>query len=171
MVEDGRRNTGHVHGRHDSHPSVAFAAFASTLRFFLASPPPSAIACKRSASPPSEGAAALTSARVSRICSALRKSSGVVILSRGRILAEQYWKIDSPEKTASGGRNPYFHFLLGTDSQGHPVEDVASAQKSVAAMLVGIAQQKHPFPRNEHIVEESQRVHLLKPRTQRMVEV
>ena len=31
---------------------------------------------------------------------------------------------------------------LGVNGQGHPVEDVASAQKSVAAMLVGIAQQK-----------------------------
>ena len=71
-----------------------------------------------------------------------QQSSGVVILYRGRILAEQYWKLNPPERTPSGGRNPYFHFLLGVDGQGHSIENVASAQKSVAAMLVGIAQQK-----------------------------
>ena len=37
------------------------------------------------------------------------KSSGVVILYRGRILAEQYWPLDPKEKTAAGKPNPYFH--------------------------------------------------------------
>ena len=70
------------------------------------------------------------------------KSSGMVILYRGKILAEQYWPLDPPEKTAAGARNPYYHMRLGVNDQGQAIEDVASAQKSVTAMLVGIAQHK-----------------------------
>ena len=70
------------------------------------------------------------------------KSSGMVILYRGRILAEQYWPLDPPERNATGGRNPYFHMRLGVNDHGQAIEDVASAQKSVTAMLVGIAQYK-----------------------------
>jgi len=70
------------------------------------------------------------------------KSSGIVILYRGRILAEQYWPLDPKEKTADGKPNPYFHMRLGKDAKGRTIEDVASAQKSVTAMLVGIAQHK-----------------------------
>ena len=70
------------------------------------------------------------------------KSSGVVILYRGRILAEQYWPLDPKEKTAEGKPNPYFHMRLGKNAKGRAIEDVASAQKSVTAMLVGIAQHK-----------------------------
>ena len=70
------------------------------------------------------------------------KSSGVLILYRGRILAEQYWPLDPPEKTSAGKPNAYFHMRLGQDAKGRAVEDVASAQKSVTAMLVGIAQHK-----------------------------
>ena len=68
------------------------------------------------------------------------KSSGVVILDHGLMLAEQYWPLDPSEKTSAGGRNPYFYMRLGKDDEGHAVEDVASVQKSVTAMLVGIAQ-------------------------------
>jgi len=70
------------------------------------------------------------------------KSSGVLILYRGRILAEQYWPLDPKESTADGKPNPYFHMRLGKDAKGRAIEDVASAQKSVTAMLVGIAQHK-----------------------------
>ena len=70
------------------------------------------------------------------------KSSGVVVLHRGRILAEQYWPLKPTEKKASGGMNPYFHMRLGENAEGRAIEDVASAQKSVTAMLVGIAQEK-----------------------------
>ena len=70
------------------------------------------------------------------------KSSGVVILYQGRILAEQYWPLNPQEKTAAGKRNPYYHMCLGKDANGRAIEDVASAQKSVTAMLVGIAQHK-----------------------------
>jgi CubicO group peptidase (beta-lactamase class C family) len=70
------------------------------------------------------------------------KSSSVVILYRGRILAEKYWSLDPREKTAAGKPNPYFHMRLGKNAEGRAIEDVASAQKSVTAMLVGIAQHK-----------------------------
>ena len=70
------------------------------------------------------------------------KSSGVVLLDRGRILTEQYWPLNPPEKTPAGRRNPYFYMCLGKDAEGHAIEDVASVQKSVTAMLVGIAQSK-----------------------------
>ncbi|MBM3335813.1 serine hydrolase, partial [Candidatus Sumerlaeota bacterium] len=58
------------------------------------------------------------------------RSSGVVILHRGRIMAEQYWNLS---------QNRYH---VGKDRAGHAIEDVASAQKSVSAILVGIAQHK-----------------------------
>jgi CubicO group peptidase (beta-lactamase class C family) len=64
------------------------------------------------------------------------QSSGVVILYRGRILAEQYWKMQGAKSAKFRQR------IVGKDKQGRNIEDVASAQKSVASMLVGIAQQK-----------------------------
>ena len=70
------------------------------------------------------------------------KSSGVVILYRGRILAEQYWPLNPKEKTAAGQPTPYFHMRFGKNATGRTIEDVASVQKSITAMLVGIAQHK-----------------------------
>jgi len=58
------------------------------------------------------------------------RSSGVVILHRGRIMAERYWDLDQNR------------FHAGKDRAGHAIEDVASAQKSVSSILVGIAQHK-----------------------------
>lgn len=58
------------------------------------------------------------------------RSSGVVILHRGRIMAERYWELD---------RN---RWAVGQDRAGHAIEDVASAQKSVSSILVGIARHK-----------------------------
>jgi CubicO group peptidase (beta-lactamase class C family) len=64
------------------------------------------------------------------------QSSGVVILHRGRILAEQYWKV-------KGARSAkYRQRIVGLTKVGHAIEDVASAQKSVVSVLVGIAQEK-----------------------------
>ncbi|MDE0735874.1 MAG: serine hydrolase, partial [Pirellulaceae bacterium] len=71
-----------------------------------------------------------------------QKSSGVVILYRGRILLEKYWPLDPPAKDANGRPNRYYHLRVGKNAQGRAIEDVASAQKSVSAMLVGIAQHK-----------------------------
>lgn len=64
------------------------------------------------------------------------KSSGVVILYQGRILAEQYFKVEGPYTAKYKARVP------GKDEDGRAIEDVASAQKSVCSILVGIAQQK-----------------------------
>lgn len=64
-----------------------------------------------------------------------RKSSSVVILYRGRILAERDWSAvdDSPR---------YLNMVTGTDAGGRAIEDVASAQKSLLAVLTGIAQER-----------------------------
>lgn len=58
------------------------------------------------------------------------RSSGVVVLHRGRIMAERYWELGQ------------YRFHAGKDGTGHAIEDVASAQKSVSSILVGIAQHK-----------------------------
>jgi len=64
-----------------------------------------------------------------------RNSSGVVILHRGRILAERFQKVSSDSAR-------YARMLHGKDEAGRVIEDVASCQKSVASVLVGIAQEK-----------------------------
>jgi CubicO group peptidase (beta-lactamase class C family) len=65
------------------------------------------------------------------------KSSGVVILLNGRILAEQYWEIRKGDQSLR-----YRGMLLGNTSEDHPIEDVASAQKSITSFLAGVAQAK-----------------------------
>ncbi|MGB0582936.1 MAG: serine hydrolase domain-containing protein [Limisphaerales bacterium] len=65
-----------------------------------------------------------------------QNSTGVVILHRGRILAEQYWNLDG-EGSAKFNRR-----IIGRTENGGSIEDVASAQKSVVSVLVGIAQEK-----------------------------
>jgi CubicO group peptidase (beta-lactamase class C family) len=69
------------------------------------------------------------------------RASGVVILHRGKILAEQYWKPDEDAKAGAKARE-YGALIRGRDAAGHAIEDVASVQKSVAAILVGIAQHR-----------------------------
>ena len=65
-----------------------------------------------------------------------RHSSGVVILYNGRIMAERYWdSIDAPPL--------YANFVQGKDAAGRVIEDVASAQKSIVAVLVGMAQERN----------------------------
>lgn len=63
------------------------------------------------------------------------KSSGLVIVQDGRIVAERYWQ---PKKTSLRYRG----MIHGKTAAGHSIEDVASCQKSVTSILVGIAQQK-----------------------------
>ena len=58
-----------------------------------------------------------------------QRSSGVVVAYKGRIMAEQYWNLTPDSKTA------YSAMKFGTDAAGHSIEDVASIQKSVAAVL------------------------------------
>jgi len=67
-----------------------------------------------------------------------QNSSGVVILYRGRILAEQYWKLKSVED----GGSLYKYMLVGTTSDGRALEDVASVQKSVISFLAAIAREQ-----------------------------
>jgi CubicO group peptidase (beta-lactamase class C family) len=65
------------------------------------------------------------------------KSTGVVILLGGKILAEQYWDLSKEKGTLKFSlRNQ------GKSPEGHPIEDVASVQKSVTSFLVGVAQGK-----------------------------
>lgn len=57
------------------------------------------------------------------------RSSGMVILHGGRVLAEEYW----PQSGAARATR---------DAAGRPIEDVASVQKSVVAALIGIAAER-----------------------------
>ena len=72
------------------------------------------------------------------------RSTGVVILHRGRIMAERYWSYG--EKTAEEPEEPseaIFKIMqCGFDSHGRPIEDVASVQKSFTAVLACLARQK-----------------------------
>ncbi len=61
-----------------------------------------------------------------------RASTGVVILHRGRIMAERHWTLDDPSPAHANGSHP-------RTANDHAVEDVASVQKSVVAVLVGMA--------------------------------
>ena len=65
-----------------------------------------------------------------------QRSSGVVVAYRGRIMAEQYWDLTPDSKTA------YSVMRFGTDAAGHSIEDVASIQKSVAAVLAVMARER-----------------------------
>jgi len=58
-------------------------------------------------------------------------------LYRGRILAEQYWNLQSKENQPS----LYKYMLVETTSDGRVIEDVASVQKSVISFLAGIARE------------------------------
>ena len=63
-------------------------------------------------------------------------STAVVILYRGKILAERYWEIDDPPLE---GKYRYRFFRVGSTLEGHPIEDVASIQKSVISLLAAVA--------------------------------
>src|SRR6478672_4727779 len=63
-----------------------------------------------------------------------RRSTAVVVLYKGKIMADRQW---DPEKQKLTAR---FKFERSPD--GQVLEDVASAQKSVAAVLFGIAQHR-----------------------------
>lgn len=64
-----------------------------------------------------------------------RKSSGVIILAGGRILAERHAEVANPSAR-------YTRMIHGKTPDDHVIEDVASCQKSVTSVLVGIAQEK-----------------------------
>jgi len=60
------------------------------------------------------------------------RSSGVVVLLDGRIIAERDWRVAASPA--------YSRLRVGTTPDGHAIEDVESAQKSVVAFLAGIAE-------------------------------
>lgn len=66
-----------------------------------------------------------------------QRSSGVVILLRGRIVAERYWDVETPPDVID-----YSGLIAGRTAAGQVIEDVASIQKSVVAFLVGIAERR-----------------------------
>ena len=66
-------------------------------------------------------------------------STGLVIVQDGRLVAERYWPNVPDGHGASGG---YAALQHGHTPQGWPLEDVASIQKSVISLLVGIARAK-----------------------------
>ena len=73
-----------------------------------------------------------------------RRSSSLVILYRGRIVAEGNWNPNdvADGKVATTKARGYEARMLGRDAAGRAIEDVASAQKSVSAILCGMAQAK-----------------------------
>ena len=64
-----------------------------------------------------------------------RKSSGVVVSFRGRVLAERYQAVSRPSIR-------YRRMVHGDASAGGKIEDVASVQKSVVSFLTGLAIEK-----------------------------
>jgi CubicO group peptidase (beta-lactamase class C family) len=74
-----------------------------------------------------------------------QRSSGLVILYRGRIVAEGYWNpndVSIDRKAMSFKKLGYDQRVVGRDAAGRAIEDVASAQKSISSMLAGIAQHR-----------------------------
>lgn len=65
-------------------------------------------------------------------------SSGVVVVWKGRILAEKYWNL----KDQKGVSLRYFGGVRGKDADGRVIEDVASCQKSVVSILTGMARER-----------------------------
>ncbi len=64
-----------------------------------------------------------------------RKSSSVVVVQAGRIIAERHSELSHPS-------DRYSAMKLGKTSDGHAIEDVASVQKSVVSLLVGVTVDK-----------------------------
>ncbi len=69
-----------------------------------------------------------------------QKSTGLLIVQDGRIVAERYWLV-TPRDALTRPRF-YYHSSHGTTREGWPIEDVASVQKSLASVLVGKAEGK-----------------------------
>ena len=64
------------------------------------------------------------------------RSTGLVMLHRGRVMCEQYWRLED----VAGSR--YEMGLKGYDSADTPIEDVASVQKSFVALMACVAREK-----------------------------
>ncbi|MDA0353835.1 MAG: serine hydrolase [Chloroflexi bacterium] len=64
-----------------------------------------------------------------------QRSSSFFAIHAGKIFAEQYWTVDDPSPM-------YAMMLQGSDEAARPIEDVASAQKSVVGLLAVIARER-----------------------------
>ena len=62
-----------------------------------------------------------------------QRSSAVVIVDHGGVIAERYWSVEADAGSA------YANMRWGTTEAGTPIEDIASMQKSIVSVLVGIA--------------------------------
>lgn len=64
-------------------------------------------------------------------------STGLLIVQDGRIISEHYWPLTRFDALT----RPRFYYFLshGHTQDGQPIEDVASVQKSLVSILVGIA--------------------------------
>ena len=60
-------------------------------------------------------------------------SSALIVVDHGTTIAERYWSV------AAGSGSPYTAMLWGRTEDGAPIEDIASMQKSIVSVLVGIA--------------------------------
>jgi CubicO group peptidase (beta-lactamase class C family) len=67
-----------------------------------------------------------------------RKSTGLLIVQDGKIVAEHYWPVTRYD--ALTRPRFYFYFSHSVTSEGWPIEDVASVQKSLSSVLVGKAE-------------------------------
>lgn len=75
-----------------------------------------------------------------------RNSSGVVITHNGRMVAERYWTLDDPARR-------YVRMRTGTTDEGHPIEDVASVQKSVVSFLTAMARDRDKLKLTDFVSE------------------
>lgn len=66
-----------------------------------------------------------------------QKSTGLLIVQDGKIVVEHYWPVTPLDALV----RPRFYSLLshGLTKEGEPIEDVASVQKSLVSILVGMA--------------------------------
>jgi len=58
-------------------------------------------------------------------------SSGILILYRGNIIAEEYW--------SQTGEKTFYEGFKSAADDGRPMEDIASMQKSILSLLIGIS--------------------------------
>ncbi len=66
-----------------------------------------------------------------------RDSTGLLIVQGGKIVAEHYWPVTASDAIT----RPRFYYFLshGQTTQGWPIEDISSVQKSLVSVLVGMA--------------------------------
>lgn len=82
-----------------------------------------------------------------------QNSSSLLILHRGKILAEKNWEVAPQEGGADEDLVKMFRlFQQGADSDGCPIEDVASVQKGLTAILAYMAREKNLLDFDDPVV-------------------